>query len=60
MMRSYEMLARYVMPRCQGLIKPIEASAARVTANKAELMEKAGGAILKAIRDYNAVHPRQK
>jgi len=24
------------------------------------LMEKAGGAILKAIRDYNAVHPRQK
>jgi limonene 1,2-monooxygenase len=60
MMRSYELLARYVMPRCQGLIKPIEASAARVTANKEALMEKAGGAILKAIRDYNAVHPRQK
>ena len=54
------MLARYVMPRCQGLIRPIEASAARVTANKEDLMEKAGGAILKAIRDYNAVHPRQK
>ena len=36
MMRSYELLARYVMPRCQGLIAPIEASAARVTANKAE------------------------
>ena len=60
MMRSYELIARYVMPRCQGLIAPIEASAARVTANKTELMEKAGGAILKAIRDYNAVHPRQK
>ena len=59
MLRSYEMLARYVMPRCQGLIKPIEASAARVTANKGELMEKASGAILKAIRDYNATHPRE-
>jgi hypothetical protein len=60
MMRSYELLARYVMPRCQGLIKPIEASAARVSANKEELMQKASGAILQAIRDYNAVHPRQK
>ena len=60
MLRSYELIARYVMPRCQGLIKPIEASAARVMANKEELMQKAGGAILKAIRDYNAVHPRQK
>lgn len=60
MMRSYELIARYVMPRCQGLIRPIEASAARVMANKKELMEKASGAVLKAIRDYNAVHPRQK
>src|SRR5271154_1939605 len=60
MLRSYELLARYVMPRCQGLIAPIEASAARVTANKEALMEKSTGAILKAIRDYNAVHPRQK
>jgi limonene 1,2-monooxygenase len=59
-LRSYEMIARYVMPRCQGLIKPLEASAARVTANKSELMEKAGGAILKAIRDYNATHPRDR
>jgi len=31
-----------------------------VTANKEALMEKSTGAILKAIRDYNAVHPRQK
>jgi len=37
-----------------------ESTVSRVTANKSELMEKAGGAILKAIRDYNAVHPRQK
>ncbi|MHB8380746.1 MAG: LLM class flavin-dependent oxidoreductase [Candidatus Binataceae bacterium] len=58
-LRTYEMIARYVMPRCQGLIKPLEASAARVTANKGELMEKASGAILKAIRDYNAAHPRE-
>ena len=60
MLRSYEMIARYVMPRCQGLIRPIQASADRVQANKQELMGKASGAILKAIRDYNAVHPRQK
>jgi len=59
-LRSYEMIARYVMPRCQGLIKPIERSAERVRASKKELMEKASGAILKAIRDYNATHPRQK
>ncbi len=58
--RSYEMIARYVMPRCQGLIRPIEASAARVTENKAMLMEKASSAVLKAIRDYNATHPRAK
>ncbi|HUY37659.1 MAG TPA: LLM class flavin-dependent oxidoreductase [Candidatus Binataceae bacterium] len=58
-LRTYEMIARYVMPRCQGLIKPLEASAARVSANKGELMEKASGAILKAIRDYNATHPRE-
>jgi limonene 1,2-monooxygenase len=60
MWRSYEMLARYVMPRCQGLIRPIEASAARVSANKEELMQAASGAILKAIHEYNAAHPRQK
>ena len=60
MWRSYELLARYVMPRCQGLIKPIERSAERVRASKTELMKKASGAILKAIRDYNATHPRQK
>ena len=54
------MIARYVMPRCQGLIRPIQNSADRVQANKQELMQKASGAILKAIHDYNAVHPRQK
>jgi limonene 1,2-monooxygenase len=59
-LRSYEMVARYVMPRVQGMIRPIERSAERVTAKKEELMNAASGAILKAIRDYNATHPRQK
>jgi len=57
-LRSYELLARYVMPRCQGLIAPIERSADRVRANKQDLMGRAGAAVLKAIRDYNATHPR--
>ena len=60
MMRSYELTARYEMPQVQGLLRPIEQSAARVSANKVELMEASTGAILKAIRDYNATHPRKK
>jgi hypothetical protein len=48
------------MPHCQGLIRPIQNSADRVSARKKELMDKASGAVLKAIRDYNATHPRQK
>lgn len=59
-LRSYELLARYVMPQAQGLIRPIQTSADRVQANKVELMERSSGAILKAIRDYNAAHPRQE
>lgn len=58
-LRSYEMIARYVMPRVQGLISPIQRSADRVMAKKEELMNAASGAVLKAIRDFNAVHPRQ-
>ena len=56
--RSYEMLARYVMPHTQGLIRPLQASADRVQANQVTLMEKSSNAVLKAIRDYNAAHPR--
>jgi limonene 1,2-monooxygenase len=58
-LRSYEMIARYVMPRVNGLIRPIERSAERVTAKKGELMAAASGAVLKAIRDFNATHPRE-
>ncbi len=57
--RSYELLARHVMPQVQGLLRPLHASADRVQANKKALMERSSGAILKAIRDYNAEHPRQ-
>jgi limonene 1,2-monooxygenase len=49
MWRSYELIARYVMPRCQGLLDSIDASAARVTAKKHTLMAAATGAIMKAI-----------
>ncbi len=59
-LRSYEMLAHYVMPHAQGLMRPLQASADRVQANKKELMGLAGGAILKAIREYNATHTRTK
>ncbi len=53
------MIARYVMPRVNGLIRPIERSAERVMARKGELMQAASGAVLKAIRDFNAAHPRE-
>lgn len=59
-LKSYELLARYVMPQAQGLIRPIQASADRVQANKVQLMEKSSGAILKAIREYNATHPHKQ
>jgi limonene 1,2-monooxygenase len=49
MFRSYELLARHVIPRCQGQLDSIEQSAARVTAKKVELMGAVAGAIMKAI-----------
>jgi limonene 1,2-monooxygenase len=56
MLNSYELIARYVMPRCQGLLDSIDASAARVAANKYTLMAAATGAVMKAIAsDQNAV-----
>lgn len=59
MFKSYELFARYVIPRVQKLIDPVQASADVVSAHKHELMEGAGQAILKAIREHNATHPRQ-
>ena len=48
------------LPQAQGLLRPLQASAERVAANKKELMKRAGGAILQAIREYNTEHPREK
>ncbi|HZQ35787.1 MAG TPA: LLM class flavin-dependent oxidoreductase, partial [Dehalococcoidia bacterium] len=56
--RSYELLARYVIPRVQGLIEPVQRSADFVSEHRHELMEAAGQAILSAIRTHNATHPR--
>jgi limonene 1,2-monooxygenase len=49
MWRSYEMIARFVMPHFNGSLTSIDASAARVSANKEKLMGAAMGAIMKAI-----------
>src|SRR5260370_18548054 len=45
MWRSYELLARYVIPRCQGMLTSIDDSARRVSANKENRMRAATGAI---------------
>jgi hypothetical protein len=54
------MFARYVIPRAQGLIDPVQRSADFVGAHKGELMEKANKAVLGAIRQHNALHPREE
>jgi limonene 1,2-monooxygenase len=59
-LRSFEMFARYVIPQAQGLIEPVQRSADFVSAHKGELMEKAGQAVLGAIRQHNATHPREE
>jgi limonene 1,2-monooxygenase len=58
MQRSYDLFARYVIPRVQGLLKPVETSADMLRGNNKELMDRAGQGILKAIREHNATHPR--
>lgn len=58
--RSYELFARHVIPRVQGLLQPVQRSADFVSEHKEELMEKAGAAVLAAIRSHNATHPRQQ
>ena len=59
-LRSYELMARYVIPRVQGLLRSVDESAEFVAANKHELMEGSAQAILKAVREHNALHPRQQ
>lgn len=58
-LRSFEMFARYVIPRVQGLLEPVQRSADFLGAHKAELMDGANRAVLKAIRAHNATHPKQ-
>ncbi len=58
MLRSYDLFARYVVPRVQGLLKPVETSRDMLARNNTELMAQAGQGVLKAIREHNAAHPR--
>ena len=56
MWRSYELIARFVIPHFQGQLESIDRSAAHVTANKEKFMSAATGAIMKAISsDQRAV-----
>jgi limonene 1,2-monooxygenase len=57
-LRSYDLFARYVIPRVQGLLAPVERSADMLRGNNTVLMKRAGEGILKAIREHNATHPR--
>ena len=47
--RSWEMVARYVVPALQGTVLPMQASADYVEANKATLMASAGAAVMQKI-----------
>jgi limonene 1,2-monooxygenase len=59
-LRSYDLFARYVIPRVQGILRPVETSRDMLRSNNKELMDAAAQGILKAIREHNATHPRQK
>jgi limonene 1,2-monooxygenase len=52
--RSYELLARYVMPVFQGSAEAAEASRAWVTGHGRELVDRIGGAIMGAIAEHAA------
>ncbi|MDA3041409.1 MAG: LLM class flavin-dependent oxidoreductase [Actinomycetota bacterium] len=57
-LRSYDMFMRYVVPKVQQTIAPIERAETLLQADNTSLMEAAGRGILKAIREHNATHPR--
>ena len=48
-MRSWELAARYVVPALQGSLRPMQASADYVEANKAGLMANASAAVMQKI-----------
>jgi limonene 1,2-monooxygenase len=49
--RSWEMVARYVIPETNGQLRNLRASAAYLTANQEELMKGASQAVMAKIRD---------
>ena len=57
--RSFDMFARYVIPKVQGLIDSVERAELLLAKDNTVLMEAAGRGILKAIRQHNAEHPRE-
>jgi limonene 1,2-monooxygenase len=58
-LRSYELMARYVMPRFQGSTTWIERSSAWTHANRESLMTGTQQAIIKAIQDHAGNQPAQ-
>ncbi len=58
--RSYELMARYVMPEVQDTTSWIKRSGDWTRGNREKLMGQASEAVLKAIRDHNATHPREE
>lgn len=59
-LRSYELFARYVIPKLNKLVDPVQESADFVASKKDVLMEGSSQAILAAIRAHNASHPREQ
>lgn len=51
-MRSWEMMARYVIPALNGYVKPLQASADYVSANRGELMAGASAAVMSKIMGH--------
>ncbi|MBV29368.1 MAG: LLM class flavin-dependent oxidoreductase [Actinobacteria bacterium] len=58
--RSYDLFARYVIPKVQGLLEPVEHAQLLLRKDNVSLMEAAGRGILKAIREHKAVHGRSE
>jgi limonene 1,2-monooxygenase len=51
-LRSYELMARYVMPHFQGLVEPIQYSQHWTTERKEGLFNSSVAAIMKSMQDY--------
>ena len=52
-LRSWDLMARYVIPEINGYIKPLRASGAYLTANKTELMAGASAAVMSKIMSHD-------